>query len=167
MGLNRELAASMIVLAGKARDIEEARMLSDRALASGAALEYFMANVRRQGGSPEELLARRGSWRSEHQRDIYAKESGIVQRVDALACGRAGVYLGVGRNRTGDSVSPLAGIEFLAPRGKRVEKGAAILRLWQGCRSLDAASACLEGAVEIGPEQVAPRTIVATRIESV
>ncbi len=166
--LNRELAASMIVLAGTAGDLDEARELANRAIASGAALKCFMDNVKRQGGAPEELLSRRGSWRSEYQRDICASEAGIVQRVDALACGRAGVFLGVGRNRTEDRVSPLAGIEFLAPRGQRVEKGQALLRLWgKDAVGLEAAVSCLEGAVDIEPAEPAARKIVVTRIESV
>jgi len=102
----------MLVLGGVAQNIDEGRARCEKAIGSGEALDLFYRNILRQGGSVSELLARRGTWRSEFFREIRADREGFIASVDALKIGLAGVHLGVGRNRTDDKVSPTAGFIF-------------------------------------------------------
>jgi pyrimidine-nucleoside phosphorylase len=63
MELSYRLGAWMLVAAGVAKNVDEGTGACQAAIASGKALELFMANVRSQGGNPERMLALRGTWR--------------------------------------------------------------------------------------------------------
>ncbi len=166
--LNRELAAHMLMLSGKTKAMAEAYDLVQSAIENGTAMESFLRNVSRQGGSVKELLKKRNLWRSEYSGCIYAPEDGIVQGIDALTCGQAGVYLGVGRNTSADRVSPLAGIEFMVKTGSPIKKGQALLKFWgQSEQSLRIPEILLTRAITIGPEIIKTRPIVTRTIDSV
>ncbi|MDR1786771.1 MAG: thymidine phosphorylase [Spirochaetaceae bacterium] len=154
------LAARMLILGGKAASREESDSLCGNALASGRALELFLENIAAQGGNPEGVLGDYGKRRSPHRAELRAERDGFVS-VDAYRAGLAGVGLGVGRNRTTDSVCPEAGILFRVPPGERVRKGEVILEAFgkdEAC--LGPAIALLKGAVTYSEEQPAPRILI-------
>jgi len=96
------------------------------------------------------MLARRGAWRSEFSREIRAEGEGFIESIDALKIGLAGVYLGGGRNRTEDSVSPTAGFIFEKKRGAHVKKGELIAVAYgKDVESLDPALLLASGAISI------------------
>ncbi|MEN6297861.1 MAG: thymidine phosphorylase [Rectinema sp.] len=150
MELTYRLGAWMLMLGGAAKDIDEGRARCAEAIDSGAALDLFYRNIVRQGGSIGEMLARRGAWRSEFSREIRAEGEGFIESIDALKIGLAGVYLGVGRNRTEDSVSPTAGFIFEKKRGAHVKKGELIAVAYgKDVESLDPALLLASGAISI------------------
>ncbi len=149
------LGAWMLVLGGKAKDVSEGKSLCEEAIESKAALNLFYRNVVRQGGNLEEMQKKRGSWRSEYSMEIRADKDGYIASIDALKIGLAGVYLGVGRNRTEDSVSPTAGFIFDKKSGYHVSKGERIATLFgKDSQSLEAAFPLALNAISI--ENTAP-----------
>jgi pyrimidine-nucleoside phosphorylase len=149
------LGAWMLVLGGKAKDVSEGKSLCEEAIESKAALNLFYRNVLRQGGNLEEMQKKRGSWRSEYSMEIRADKDGYIASIDALKIGLAGVYLGVGRNRTEDSVSPTAGFIFDKKSGYHVSKGERIATLFgKDSQSLEAAFPLALDAISI--ENTAP-----------
>ncbi len=149
------LGAWMLVLGGKAKDVSEGKSLCEEAIESKAALNLFYRNVVRQGGNLEEMQKKRGSWRSEYSMEIRADKDGYIASIDALKIGLAGVYLGVGRNRTEDSVSPTAGFIFDKKSGYHVSKGERIATLFgKDSQSLEAAFPLALDAISI--ENTAP-----------
>ncbi|MHB0854707.1 MAG: thymidine phosphorylase [Rectinema subterraneum] len=158
MELTFRLGAWMLVLGGAAETIEEGRARCEEAISSGAALERFYRNVVRQGGNVGQMLERRGSWRSDFARELKAENDGYIESIDALDIGLAGVYLGVGRNRTEDNVSPTAGFIFEKKRGDLVKKGDRIaIAYGKDEASLDPAMALARKAVSISKE--APQSL--------
>ncbi len=158
MELTFRLGAWMLVLGGAAETIKEGRARCEEAISSGAALERFYRNVVRQGGNVGEMLKRRGSWRSDFARELKAENDGYIESIDALDIGLAGVYLGVGRNRTEDNVSPTAGFIFEKKRGDLVKKGDRIaIAYGKDEASLDPAMALARKAVSISKE--APQSL--------
>ncbi|MEN6500160.1 MAG: thymidine phosphorylase [Rectinema sp.] len=150
MELVYHLGAWMLVLGGAARNIDEGRARCEKAIGSGAALDLFYRNILRQGGSVSEMLARRGTWRSEFFREFRADREGFIASIDALKIGLAGVHLGVGRNRTDDQVSPTAGFIFEKKRGDLVKKGELIVVAYgKDSESLDSAEALIASAISI------------------
>ncbi len=155
MELTYWLGAWMLVLGGKAKDVSEGKSLCEEAIESKAALNLFYRNVVRQGGNLEEMQKKRGSWRSEYSMEIRADKDGYIASIDALKIGLAGVYLGVGRNRTEDSVSPTAGFIFDKKSGYHVSKGERIATLFgKDSQSLEAAFPLALDAISI--ENTAP-----------
>lgn len=165
MELTFRLGAWMLVLGGAAETIEEGRARCEEAISSGAALERFYRNVVRQGGNVGQMLKRRGSWRSDFARELKAENDGYIESIDALDIGLAGVYLGVGRNRTEDNVSPTAGFIFEKKRGDLVKKDDRIaIAYGKDEASLDSAMALARKAVSISKEAPQPLSLVIEEI---
>ena len=129
MELTYQLGAQMILLAGKAKTKEEALEMEKKAVESGKALEIFLANVKTQGGNPEKLMSQIGKRRSQFRTEIRAKRDGFIT-LDAFKTGLAGVYLGVGRNKSDDKVCADAGIIMHKKTGDSVKKGDLILEVF-------------------------------------
>ncbi|MDR0623721.1 MAG: thymidine phosphorylase, partial [Treponema sp.] len=84
---------------------------------------------------------------------------------DAWKTGRAGVGLGVGRNRTEDPVSPTAGIQFLKKSGAPVDQGEPVMIVWgKDGASLEAALPGLAAAVEYSPAPPPKRNLILKEI---
>ncbi len=148
--LTLAFGAWMAVLGGKARDVEEGRRLCETAVSSGRAMELFLKNVALQGGDAKKLLADRGKRRSPHRAEFRASRDGVISSIDAFQVGIAGVYLGVGRNRTDEGVCPEAGMILSKHSGDTVKKGDIIMEVFgKDDASLESALGLLERATAI------------------
>ena len=149
------LAREMLDLAGVDADPEAA-------LEDGGALEKFEGMVRAQGG---DLSA--GLPEAPERREIVARSSGYMTRLDALAVGVAAWRLGAGRARKEDPVSDVAGMVCLRKPGEEIEQGEAVLELHTDDPGRFAsAESALKGSFDIGPEPPDPRPLVIERIAS-
>jgi pyrimidine-nucleoside phosphorylase len=128
--LTLELAARMAVLGGKAGNSREGRELCEKALAGGKPRELFLNNILSQGGDLEKFLELRGTYRSPFSAEIRASREGYIAGIDAWQVGRAGVSLGIGRNRTEDTVCPTAGLCLHKKGGDQVRAGDLIMTVW-------------------------------------
>jgi pyrimidine-nucleoside phosphorylase len=128
--LTELFAAWMAVLGGKAHDVAEGRKKAREAVKSGRAMELFMENVKLQGGDAAKLLADRNKRRSPHHAEFRATGDGYIATIDAFKTGLAGVYLGVGRNRTEEAVCPEAGMILRKHAGDAVKKGDVIMDVY-------------------------------------
>ena len=165
MEVTLELAAQMAVLGGKAKDASEGRALCETALAGGKPQELFLANIESQGGDVKKFLSMVGNYRSPHRAEIYASQDGYISRIDAWKVGHAGVGLGVGRSRTEDPVSPVAGIEFSCKRGAAVRRSGLVMTVWgKDEASLNAALPELADAVEYSSNPPSSRSLILKEI---
>ncbi|MDR2184348.1 MAG: thymidine phosphorylase [Treponema sp.] len=165
MEVTLALAARMAVMGGKAEDAEEGRRLCEEALASGKPRELFLSNISSQGGDVKRFLELRSSWRSPVSGEIRAEQSGCIARIDAWKVGHAGTMLGVGRNRTGDAVSPTAGVRFHKKGGAQVKAGDLIMTVWAGDEAgLRESLPQLAEAVEYAPSAPGPRQLILKEI---
>ena len=129
MELTYALGAEMIMLAGKADSKEEALKMEKEAVSSGKALQKFLDNVKTQGGNPELLMSQVGKRRSKFHTTVVAEEDGYLT-LEAYKTGIAGVYLGVGRNKSDDPVYADAGFIVHKKTGDAVKKGDLILDVY-------------------------------------
>ena len=165
MEVTMELAARMAVLGGKARNPVEGRIICEDALKSGKPRKLFLQNVESQGGNASELLRMREKFRSPVCAEIRSERDAYISRIDAWKIGHASVLLGVGRNRTEDSVCPSAGVEFHHKRGGRVKAGEKIMGVWAADEAgLRAALPALAGAVEYSATQPGKRRLILKEI---
>lgn len=165
MEVTYRLSAWMLVAGGVAPTVDAALALCREAVASGKALELFMRNVRTQGGDAEKLMELRGRYRSSHVRELRAPSSGYIASIDAYKIGLAGVYLGVGRNKTTDPVEPDVGFVFERKKGARVAKGDLVATVYGKSRaSLDEAWALIEGSLTMADTAPAQAPLVIKEI---
>lgn len=167
MELTYKLASWMLILGGKAENIEEALLLSKKAISSGKAYDLFLANVTSQGGNVEKMLSLKGNYRSKHIRTIHAPQNGIIQSIDAYKMGMASVYLGAGRSKTDDPVYPDVGIILNNKQNDSVKKGDELCTIYgKDTQSLDIAEKQILDAYTYGQEKTVPKSIILKEIKA-
>jgi pyrimidine-nucleoside phosphorylase len=165
MEVTYRLSAWMLVAAGIAADVDAATKLCKHAVESGKAYDLFLRNVKTQGGDVSKMLSLAGSYRSAHSRTLSAPADGYVQSIDAFKIGLAGVYLGVGRNKTSDPVAPDVGFVFERKKGARVSRGDTIAMVWgKDAASLDASWELITSALAIGASVPAASPLIIKEI---
>lgn len=130
MEVTYRLGAWMLVAGGAAMTLQEGERRCRDAIRLGIARDLFLANVRSQGGRVDRLFELRGRWKARDSYEILAPASGFIAGIDAYKIGLAGVYLGVGRNRTTDPVFPDVGFVFKKKAGHEVTAGEHICTIY-------------------------------------
>ena len=148
-----DLRALVVALAGDPR--------AEDVLDSGAALDRFGRMVEAQGGDRRALergdLLGGGASRTV----VAASTAGVIQRVDALAMGRAAFLLGAGRRRAEDPVDPGVGLLVHVSPGTSVEVGQPIVEIvHRDGRALEQARQLVEDAIEVGDAPVEPAPLL-------
>ena len=164
--LSVELAAMMVSLAREI-PLEEARELAAGRLADGSALARFEAMVTAHGGDLSRF--RKLLEKPTFKFKIQAMKSGYVAAIDAEKVGRVALQLGAGRERTGDRIDPLAGINLEVAVGDRVSVGAPLATLEKSFDpdGLEKAAGELFKAFLIAPAAPEARGLVIERVEEV
>lgn len=104
------LGSQMVVLAGKASTLDEARQLLESAIHTGQALEKFKTFISNQGGDasivdhPEQLP------RARYQIHFQAQKDGMITEMIANEIGVASMMLGAGRQTKEDVIDLGVGI---------------------------------------------------------
>ncbi|MEO1768675.1 MULTISPECIES: pyrimidine-nucleoside phosphorylase [Enterococcus] len=153
------LGSQMVVLAGKAETLDEARQLLKKALDSGKALEKFREMIEDQGGDssvvdhPEKLLTAR------YQSELPAKETGYVTKLVANEIGIAAMLLGAGRKTKEDAVDHAVGIKLHKKIGEEVVAGESLLTIYANTEDIQEVEKLLYENIEIGSQAVEPTLI--------
>lgn len=121
------LGSHLLVLAGKAQNLDDARQQLQASLDNGQAWAKFREFIAQQGGDltvidqPETLPI------APIQISLLAESSGFVQRIDAETCGIVATELGAGRARKEDAIDPAVGLVLERKVGEPVQAGEALL----------------------------------------
>jgi pyrimidine-nucleoside phosphorylase len=152
-----EVAAEMLVLGEKARDLAQGKELAAEALASGAAWRKFRALVEAQGGDvtvidePDRLPA------ASLIEPVTAPAAGYLQEVNAAEVGMAVVDLGGGRATKEDTVDHAVGVVTHFKVGDRVEQEEPLFTVHANDEArLAAARQRILDAHTIGPDKIEP-----------
>ncbi|UCG41123.1 MAG: thymidine phosphorylase [Acidimicrobiia bacterium] len=158
--LTYALGTEMLLLAGAARDEEEARDRLATAVANGAAMDVFRRVVAAQGGDTKVLDDPSLLPVAANSHTVTAASDGVVVEANARRIGVAGMRLGAGRATIEDVIDPGVGITLHAKRGDRVRQGDAVAEVaWSDPARLEDCLALLESAWVIGPEATPPPLI--------
>ena len=122
--LTLALGVEMLLVAKVARNRAEARQKLELALDSGAGLERLERMVRAHGGDARVVREPERLPRAPERLLVAAPRAGVVRACDPLELGLVALALGAGRSRANQQVDPAVGIELVAKRGNRVNKGA-------------------------------------------
>ncbi len=124
------LGAEMLTLGNVAHTHEEARALLQKAITSGKAAEVMERMIAAQHGDPRVVADLSRLPEAEVMVEVQADRDGYVTGIDPLEIGLSAVAMGAGRTRADQAVDPAVGIELEVTRGSRVERGAALARLY-------------------------------------
>ena len=104
------LGEYMLLLAGKANNTGEARILMDTAISNGSAFNKLLECVAKQGGDISYVKNYDSLINATIIREVQAEESGFVNKIDARLIGETVKMLGGGRERIEDTIDTNVGI---------------------------------------------------------
>jgi len=164
--LSVELAAEMIRLAGLAPDIDAARGVARRQIATGRALEVFARCIEFHGGDPRVTESDQHLPRAARRHVVTAPRAGWVAQLDAEAVGMAIVVLGGGRLRKEDGIDPAVGVRLHRKIGDRVEAGEPLAEIqYNDAARFDDARRRVETAYIIAEAPVEAPALIRERLE--
>lgn len=117
------LGSNMVVLAGAAKDTDEARKMLMETITSGKAIEKLKEFVTAQGGYASVIDDISNFHNAKYVIPVKATKSGVVSKIHAENIGLVAMELGAGR-ATKESIIDLAvGIVLEKKRGDKVNEG--------------------------------------------
>jgi pyrimidine-nucleoside phosphorylase len=150
-----DVAAEMLLIAGRSNSPDAARRSAEQGLRDGSAWEKFRAFVAAQGGDVSYVDTPSLLPVAPVQESLPAPRGGWVSAVDAREFGYAAVDLGGGRARKEDAIDPAVGIVLSeqCKVGRQVQAGEPLLTVHAASRAAaDAALERLTAAVVIREE---------------
>ncbi|HCD4269883.1 TPA: pyrimidine-nucleoside phosphorylase [Enterococcus faecium] len=153
------LGSQMVVLAGKAKTIDEARTLLQEALESGKALAKFKEMIQNQGGDPTIVEKPERILTARYTMELPAKQSGVVSKIVANELGIAAMMLGAGRKTKEDGIDHAVGLKLHKKIGDTVTKGESLLTIYSNDEEISSVIELLYKNIEIGESAMKPTLI--------
>jgi pyrimidine-nucleoside phosphorylase len=113
----------MLVLGKRAKDLDEAKVMAEKAVADGSAFEKFQVLVNAQGGDVSFVEDTSRFPRAEFIDVVKAPRSGYISQIHARGVGEAAVTLGAGRAKKTDPVDHAVGFVIHKNVGDQVNEG--------------------------------------------
>jgi pyrimidine-nucleoside phosphorylase len=123
------VATEMLMLSGKAADMDAARARASEALASGAAWRKFRELVEAHGGDVRYIEEPERLGQARLIEPVPAPRDGYLAAVNAAEIGMAVVALGGGRERKGESIDRSVGVILHDKVGDGVQKDAPLFTI--------------------------------------
>lgn len=146
------LGSQMVVLAGKASTLDEARQLLQGVIDDGRALEAFRQMIIYQGGDPAVIENPKLMPQAQYQIELPAKENGYVTEMTANEMGIASMLLGGGRQAKTDEIDYAVGLVLHKKIGDPVQKGESLLTIYSNREDIEAIKDLLYDNIKIGPK---------------
>src|SRR5690606_10601945 len=99
--------SQMVVVGGKADNLDDARKMLEEVIANGQALEVFRKFISAQGGNPDVVNDPSLLPQARFIKEVPSQKEGYISFMEADEIGTAAMVLGAGR-ATKDSVIDLA-----------------------------------------------------------
>ncbi|TNW96450.1 pyrimidine-nucleoside phosphorylase [Enterococcus faecium] len=153
------LGSQMVVLAGKAKTTDEARMLLQEALESGKVLAKFKEMIQNQGGDPAIVEHPERILTARYTMELPAKQSGVVSKIVANELGIAAMMLGAGRKTKEEDIDHAVGLKLHKKIGDTVTKGESLLTIYSNDEEITSVIELLYKNIEIGESAMKPTLI--------
>ena len=160
-----ELAAGILVMAGKAESLEQARSLAQGQIANGQAFEKFRQMVQAQGGDVSALTDYDALLAPVVRYEVRARQEGFLQSLNTEQCGIASVALGAGREKKEDAIDYSAGILLKKKPGDFVHAGDVLAEFHAASETLCRdAEEIFQNALQYGEQAPQLRPLILDRI---
>ncbi|MFS0863474.1 pyrimidine-nucleoside phosphorylase [Fredinandcohnia sp. 179-A 10B2 NHS] len=158
------LGSQMVLLAKKAKTLEEGRALLEEAIKSGKALESFKTFLASQGGdasvvdSPEKLP------QAAYQFEFESPTDGYVSEIIADSIGTAAMLLGAGRATKESTIDLAVGLVLRKKIGDKVSKGESLVTIHSNFENVEEIKDKLASSIKISSQQVTPPQLILDKI---
>lgn len=144
------LGSQMVVLAGKAETLEQAREMLIEVLVNGKALEKFGAMIEAQGGDRNIIDDHSLMPQAKYQISIKAPKAGYISKMTADELGVASMLLGGGRQSKEDTINYAVGLRLHKKVGERVEKDEELVTVYSDQKDIEQVEKLILDNIEIG-----------------
>ena len=128
--LSIELAAWMFYLGERTKSVDQGRVLAQKLVASGEALEKFKQGIALQGGDSRVVDDYSLLPQAKSRAQVKSGASGFLAATNCMEFGIALAMLGGGREKKEDPIDPGVGLEFHARIGDRVTTGETLVTIY-------------------------------------
>ncbi|HAR6261208.1 TPA: pyrimidine-nucleoside phosphorylase [Staphylococcus pseudintermedius] len=153
------LGSQMVVLAQKAKDLDEARGMLQEVIDNGKALEKFKTFLSNQGGDASVVDEPSKLPTAQYQFELPAKRSGVVSEMIANEIGIASMMLGAGRQTKEDVIDLAVGLVLNKKVGNRVEEGESLLTIYANSEDVEQVKQKLYDNITISDHAEQPQLI--------
>lgn len=153
------LGSQMVVLAQKAKDLDEARGMLQEVIDNGKALEKFKTFLSNQGGDASVVGDPSKLPTAQYQFELPAKRSGVVSEMIANEIGIASMMLGAGRQTKEDVIDLAVGLVLNKKVGERVEEGESLLTIYANSEDVEQVKQKLYDNITISDHAEQPQLI--------
>ncbi|WP_414054809.1 pyrimidine-nucleoside phosphorylase [Macrococcus equi] len=150
------LGSQMVVLAGKADNLEAAREKLQEVIRNGKALEKFKTFLSNQGGDPSVVDDVTKLPQAKYKIEVPAKQTGVVSKIVADEIGVASMLLGAGRATKEDSIDLAVGLMLRKKVGDKVEEGESLVTIYANRENVDDVMKKIYDNIEISDHAEAP-----------
>ncbi|MBM7094745.1 pyrimidine-nucleoside phosphorylase [Bacillus sp. H-16] len=154
------LGSHMVVLAGKAKDDEEATEMLKGAIKDGSALEHFKLFAKSQNGDPEVIADPDKLPKANFIFDVKAKADGIVSAITADKIGTAAMILGAGRATKTSEIDLAVGLVLNKKIGDHVTKGESLVTIHSNQENVDACMNRIYESYTISTDEVSAPPLI-------
>ncbi|MFQ3802455.1 pyrimidine-nucleoside phosphorylase [Staphylococcus equorum] len=153
------LGSQMVVVGGKAKDLEEARALLEKAIQDGSALESFRTFLENQDGDGSVVDDVSKLPQAKYQVALSAESSGFVTEIVANEMGVASMMLGAGRQTKDDDIDLSVGLVLHKKVGDRVDEGEPLLTIHSNRENVDDVIEKLNQSITVSEQGAEPTLI--------
>lgn len=153
------LGSQMVVVGGKAKDLEEARALLEKAIQDGSALESFRTFLENQDGDGSVVDDVSKLPQAKYQVALPAESSGFVTEIVANEMGIASMMLGAGRQTKDDDIDLSVGLVLHKKVGDRVDEGEPLLTIHSNRENVDDVIEKLNQSITVSEQGAEPTLI--------
>ena len=123
------VAAHVLVVGNRAKDLTEARAMAEKSIADGSALEKLRVLVSAQGGDVSYIDDLSKFKPANYIEEVKTPRSGFISQVHARIVGEAAVALGAGRAKKGDPIDHAVGFIIHKKVGDPVRAGEVLFEI--------------------------------------
>lgn len=153
------LGSQMVVVGGKAKDLEEARALLEKTIQDGSALESFRTFLENQDGDGSVVDDVSKLPQAKYQVALPAESSGFVTEIVANEMGVASMMLGAGRQTKDDDIDLSVGLVLHKKVGDRVDEGEPLLTIHSNRENVDDVIEKLNQSITVSEQGAEPTLI--------
>jgi pyrimidine-nucleoside phosphorylase len=128
--LSIELSAWMFYLGERTKSVDEGRVLAQKLVASGEALEKFRQGIVLQGGDARVVDDYSLLPQAKNRTEVKSNGAGFLAATNCMEFGVALAMLGGGREKKEDKIDPGVGLEFHKRVGERVTAGDTLVTIY-------------------------------------
>lgn len=147
------LGSQMVVLAGKADNLETARKMLVEVINNGEALATFKKMIAAQGGNSAVVDNYKLLPQAQYKIELPAKTTGYISKMVADDIGVAAMLLGGGRQSKEDKIDYAVGLELHKKVGDSVQRGDSILTIYSNNENVDNIKDILYNSIKISDER--------------